>query len=79
MTGKDGAARSAGSAADIEGTVQETLPKMLFRVRLDDGTEVRAGLTSQAKRVTVKLLPGDRVRVSLSSYDPSRGRILTKL
>jgi translation initiation factor IF-1 len=46
---------------------------------LDDGTEVRAGLSSQAKRVTVKLLPGDRVRVSLSSYDPSRGRILTKL
>lgn len=67
------------SGREVEGTVEESLPKMLFRVRLDDGTEVRAGLTSQAKRVTVKLLPGDRVRVSLSRYDPSRGRILTKL
>lgn len=67
------------SGREVEGTVEESLPKMFFRVRLDDGTEVRAGLTSQAKRVTVKLLPGDRVRVSLSSYDPSRGRILTKL
>jgi translation initiation factor IF-1 len=64
---------------DVEGTVEETLPKSLFRVRLDDGTEVRAALSSQAKRVTVKLLPGDRVRVNLSAYDPSRGRILTKL
>lgn len=79
MSGRDGVTRSAGSAADVEGTVEETLPKMLFRVRLDDGTEVRAGLSSQAKRVTVKLLPGDRVRVNVSLYDPTRGRILTKL
>jgi translation initiation factor IF-1 len=64
---------------DVEGTIEETLPKSLFRVRLDDGTEVRAALSSQAKRVTVKLLPGDRVRVNLSAYDPSRGRILTKI
>ena len=64
---------------EAEGTIEQALPKLLFRVRLDDGAEVRAALSSQAKRVTVKLLPGDRVRVTLSAYDPTRGRILTKL
>jgi len=48
-------------------------------VSLDDGTEVRATLSPQAKRVTVKLLPGDRVHVNVSAYDPTRGRILKKL
>ena len=62
-----------------EGSVEETLPKSLFRVRLDDGAEVRATLSPQAKRVTVKLLPGDRVQVNVSAYDPTRGRILKKL
>lgn len=63
----------------VEGSVEETLPKSLFRVRLDDGAEVRATLSPQAKRVTVKLLPGDRVQVNVSAYDPTRGRILKKL
>lgn len=62
-----------------EGTVEETLPKGLFRVKLDIGAEVRATLSPQAKRVTVKLLPGDRVQVNVSAYDPTRGRILKKL
>lgn len=61
------------------GSVEETLPKGLYRVRLDDGVEVRATLSPQAKRVTVKLLPGDRVQVNVSAYDPTRGRILQKI
>ena len=59
----------------VEGDVEETLPKSLFRVRLDDGRQVRATLSTQAKRVTVKVLPGDRVELTLSPYDPTRGRI----
>ena len=66
-------------AAVVEGTVEETLPKSLFRVRLDDGRQVRATLSTQAKRVTVKVLPGDRVELTLSPYDPTRGRITARL
>lgn len=65
----------ADKAATVSGTVEEALPKSLFRVRLDDGRQVRATLSTQAKRVTVKVLPGDRVELTLSPYDPTRGRI----
>ena len=62
-----------------EGTVEEALPRGLFRVSLDGGGVIRAGISSAARRVTVKVLPGDRVLVEVSSYDPSRGRIVRKL
>ena len=65
--------------ARAEGVVVETLPKSLFRVRLDDGRQVRATLSTQAKRVTVKVLPGDRVELTLSPYDPTRGRITARI
>lgn len=67
------------SGQEREGSVQRTLPKGLFEVRLDDGTSVRATPSAHAKKVLVKLLPGDRVLVSLSPYDPGRGRILSKV
>lgn len=66
-------------ARAFEGIVVETLPKSLFRVRLDDGRQVRATLSTQAKRVTVKVLPGDRVELTLSPYDPTRGRITARI
>ncbi|MEO0324624.1 MAG: translation initiation factor IF-1 [Myxococcota bacterium] len=62
-----------------EGTVEEALPRGLFRVSLDEGGAIRAGISSAARRVTIKVLPGDRVLVEVSSYDPSRGRIVRKL
>lgn len=67
------------SAPEFEGVVEETLPKGLFLVHLDDGRRIRAGLTTQAKRVTVSLIPGERVRLRLSPHDPHRGRITQKL
>ena len=70
---------SHDAPAILHGVVDATLPKGLFRVRLDAGSVLRAALSSQARRVVVKLLPGDRVRVSRSPNDPTRGRILEKL
>jgi translation initiation factor IF-1 len=64
---------------ETEGIVEETLPKGLFLIRLDDGTRVRAGLTMEAKRFTVSLIPGQRVRVRVSPHDPKRGRITAKI
>ncbi|MEM9072415.1 MAG: translation initiation factor IF-1 [Myxococcota bacterium] len=62
-----------------EGLIEATLPKGLFRVRLESGAVIRAALSSQARRVTVKLIPGDRVLVSLHPHDPTRGRITQRL
>lgn len=63
----------------LEGIIDEALPRGLYRVRLDDGRRVRATLSTSAKRVTVKVLPGDRVLLELSAFDPSRGRITAKV
>ncbi|MCZ7685797.1 MAG: hypothetical protein M5U28_46375 [Sandaracinaceae bacterium] len=48
-------------------------------MRCDDGRKVVATLSTQARRVTVKVLPGDRVSIEISAFDPSRGRITAKL
>jgi translation initiation factor IF-1 len=58
-----------------DGVVESALPRGLFRVETDDGKVVTATLSTAARRVTVKILPGDRVTVELSPIDPSRGRI----
>ena len=61
------------------GVVEAILPRALFRVRLEDGAALTASLASQARRVTVKLLPGDSVTVEVSPYDPTKGRITERL
>jgi translation initiation factor IF-1 len=63
----------------VEGTVVEPLPNVIFRVALDDGREVLAHIGGRLRLAVVRLLPGDRVRVELTPYDPGRGRIVAKL
>ncbi|MFW5875956.1 MAG: translation initiation factor IF-1 [Myxococcota bacterium] len=62
-----------------EGVIEETLPRGLYRVRCQDGRRVTATLSTRARQVTVAVLPGDRVKLQISPYDPSRGRITEKL
>jgi translation initiation factor IF-1 len=62
-----------------QGVIEAVLPRALYRVRLDDGVEITASLSSKARQVTVKLIPGDGVVVELSPYDPTRGRIKERL
>ena len=57
------------------GSILEVLPKSMFRVRLDEGTQVVATPTRSATQKWTKFLPGDRVLVALSPFDPTRGRI----
>lgn len=64
---------------ELEGIIDEALPRGLYAVRLDDGRLIRATLSTAAKRVMVKVLPGDRVSVEVSAFDPSRGRIKARL
>jgi len=60
---------------EAEGTVVEALPNTQFTVKLDDGPEVLAYLAGRMKKFYIKVLLGDRVRVELSPYDLTRGRI----
>jgi len=61
---------------DVEGTVIEALPSTQFRVRLDSGHEVLAYLSGKMRKYYIRILLGDRVRVELSPYDLTRGRIV---
>jgi len=62
-----------------EGRVLETLPNTNFRVELDSGEEIIAYLAGKMRRFRIKVLPGDRVRVEMSSHDKKRGRIVYRL
>lgn len=60
----------------IEGKIVETLPNTTFRVELENGYEVLAYLSGKMRKYYIKVLLGDRVRVELSPYDLTRGRIV---
>ncbi|MBM4380983.1 MAG: translation initiation factor IF-1 [Deltaproteobacteria bacterium] len=62
-------------AIEVEGTVTEPLPNAMFRVRLDNGHEVLAHISGKMRMHFIRILPGDKVKVELSPYDLSRGRI----
>lgn len=60
----------------VEGTVVEALPNTTFRVKLDgNGHEVLAHLSGKMRKNYIRVLPGDHVRIELSPYDLTRGRI----
>jgi translation initiation factor IF-1 len=61
---------------EMEGTVVEALPGTQFRVRLDNGHEVLSYLSGKMRKYYIRILLGDRVRVELSTYDLTRGRIV---
>ncbi len=60
---------------EIEGTVVEPLPNAMFRVKLDNEHQVLAHVSGKMRMHYIKILPGDRVRMELTPYDLSRGRI----
>jgi translation initiation factor IF-1 len=62
-------------AREIEGTVTDALPNALFKIELGDGKPVIAHVSADLRLGGRRILPGDRVRVVLSPYDRSRGRI----
>lgn len=62
-------------AIEVEGIVIEPLPNAMFRVQLDNGHKVLAHISGKMRMHYIKILPGDRVKVELSPYDLSRGRI----
>jgi len=66
-------------AIEVEGKVLEALPNTMFRVELDNGHKVLAHISGKMRMNFIRILPGDRVRLELSPYDLSKGRIIYRL
>jgi translation initiation factor IF-1 len=64
---------------EVEGEVLEALRSQMFRVRLDSGHETLGYMAGKMKRYRIRIFPGDRVRIELSPYDLTRGRIVYRL
>ncbi len=60
---------------EVEGTVVEPLPNAMFRVELDNGHKVLAHISGKMRMHFIRILPGDKVKVALTPYDLTRGRI----
>ena len=63
-------------AIEVVGTVVETLPNAMFRVELENKHEVLAHVSGKMRKYFIRILPGDKVKMELSPYDLTRGRIV---
>lgn len=66
---------SKQDAIEVEGTVLESLPNAMFRVKLENDHEILAHISGKIRTNFIKILPGDKVTVELTPYDLNRGRI----
>lgn len=64
---------------ETEGTVVEALPSALFRVELENGKEILAHLSGKMRMHYIKVVPGDKVKMEISPYDLTKGRIVHRL
>ena len=60
---------------EVEGVVVETLPNTTFKVELENGHQILGHISGKLRMNYMKILPGDKVKVELSPYDLTRGRI----
>ena len=70
---------SKQAAIEVEGTITEALSNAMFRVELDNGHVVIAHISGKMRKFYIRILPGDRVKVELSPYDLTRGRITYRM
>jgi translation initiation factor IF-1 len=75
MPPEDRQKKPKDDAIEVEGTVVEPLPNAMFRVELENGHRVLAHVSGKMRMNFIRILPGDRVKVELSAYDLTRGRI----
>lgn len=62
-------------AIEVEAVVEETLPNAFFKVRLANGHVVLGHISGKMRKNYIRILPGDKIRMELSPYDLTRGRI----
>lgn len=64
---------------ELEGEVTEALPNALFRVRVETGQLILAHVSGRMRKHFIRILPGDKVKIELSPYDLTRGRITYRM
>ena len=63
------------SSIEQDGTIKEALSNAMFRVELENGHEIVAHISGKMRMHYIKILPGDRVKLEMSPYDLTKGRI----
>ena len=69
----------AKDVIEIEGTILESMPNAMFRVKLENGHEVLAHISGKIRKNFIRILPGDKVKVEMTPYDLTKGRITFRL
>ncbi len=69
----------SGNVIETEAVVLETLPSAMFKVKLANGRVILAHISGRMRMNFIRILPGDRVKIELTPYDLSRGRIIYRL
>jgi len=64
---------------ELEGVVEEALPNAIFRIKLDSGQDIIGHLSGKMRIHYIKVVPGDRVKVEMTPYDLTKGRITLRL
>lgn len=72
----NGASDNSKDFLEVEGEVAELLPAAAFRVHLQSGQDILCHLSGRMRLHRIRLLPGDRVRVQMTPYDLTKGRII---
>ena len=67
------------SAIEQDGVIVEALSNAMFRVELENGHEITAHISGKIRKNFIRILPGDKVKVELTPYDLTRGRITYRL
>ena len=69
----------AKDVIELEGTIIESMPNAMFRVKLENDHEILAHISGKIRKNFIRILPGDRVRVEMTPYDLTKGRITFRL
>jgi len=69
----------AKDVIELEGTILEAMPNAMFRVKLENDHEILAHISGKIRKNFIRILPGDKVKVEMTQYDLSRGRITFRL
>lgn len=76
---EDDSVMAKEEAIEVEGVIQEALPNAMFRVELQNGHTILGHISGKMRKHYIRILPGDKVKVELSPYDLTRGRITFRM
>ncbi len=69
----------AKDVIELEGTIIESMPNAMFKVKLENDHEILAHISGKIRKNFIRILPGDRVKVEMTPYDLTKGRITFRL